>query len=178
MLISCPGYVRYISSFTRRVRRSQCRDGGESVSSAGGGTCSVVVHRRGQRRVGTAARGAPTSRSSTCSSTRRKRPREAPRVLLLQGARPASARASRPRPRPGVRRTPGITAAAAAPGAPITVMPGVGTTLHRPRATAHRTLPYSSTFAPVTSGESRVFLAPWSASSVAPLTRWFTRWTP
>ena len=48
-------------------------------------------------------------------------------------------RASRPRPRPGVRRTPGITAAAAAPGAPITVMPGVGTTLPRARATAHLT---------------------------------------
>ena len=48
-------------------------------------------------------------------------------------------RASRPRTRPGVRRTPGITAAPAAPGAPITVMPGVGTTLPRARATAYRT---------------------------------------
>ena len=48
-------------------------------------------------------------------------------------------RASRPWPRPGVRRTPGITAAAAAPGAPITVIPGVGTTLHRARDTEYLT---------------------------------------
>eukprot|EP00966_Prymnesium_polylepis_P268785 6209381-Prymnesium_polylepis.1 len=44
-------------------------------------------------------------------------------------------RASPPRGRPGVLRTPGITAAAAAPGVAITVMPRVGPTPPRARST-------------------------------------------
>ena len=47
----------------------------------------------------------------------------------------ASPRASRPAGRPGVGHTPGITAAAAAPGAVIKVMPRVGPTPPRARAT-------------------------------------------
>ena len=43
--------------------------------------------------------------------------------------------ASQPRGRPGVLHTPGITAAAAAPGAAFTVMPRVGPTSPRARAT-------------------------------------------
>ena len=43
------------------------------------------------------------------------------------------------RGRPGVCPTPGITAAGRARGAPITVMPGVGTTPPRVRATVHIT---------------------------------------
>ena len=48
-------------------------------------------------------------------------------------------RAARPQPRPGVQSTPGNTAAAAARGAHITVMPGVITTPLRARVTADHT---------------------------------------
>ena len=55
--------------------------------------------------------------------------------------RPGRPRASHNRYAPGVLRTPGITAAAAAPGAAITVMPRVGPTSPRARATVPLTSP-------------------------------------
>ena len=65
-------------------------------------------------------------------------------VVILHTSKSKSLIAVGPTPglhdsRPGVRRTPGITAVAAAPGAAFTVMPRVGPTSPRARATVHLT---------------------------------------